>query len=322
MMLKTFLKNKLVVITVGIVLTLGLVYMGSYLYRNRTVAVVGDYKISARDVQLQDEVTRVFYPETKEFKGKDILIKVFSYAQILKNNGAEVTEAKLRSEDMRINKNTKSPETLEKIKKVFGGDEDAYLKVFIMKTYVERTIYSDFFNRSPSTQAESLKKVADLISRAQKSKKSFKELATEQSLFYKKFSVSSREGFVWDIEEKEKRQRLKASRKVKDVPQMKDASPKSADSARAQEQMDQRFAKETSQAVRLWIEEIIPQLKVGDVLQEPVDHSESWLVVRLTNIRKGSTAEQNVYEMEAIEVPKNKFDVWLKAETEKIVIKQ
>src|SRR3989338_8854486 len=113
-------KKQKILVALGIAV-LGLAGFGLYraFYHDRVIATVGDYEITQKDKVLRDQIQRVFYPQDPHSYGLDQLVNAFSYAQILKNNGHEITEHLLRAEDMRINQNTKAPEVLQKIRALF-----------------------------------------------------------------------------------------------------------------------------------------------------------------------------------------------------------
>lgn len=287
------------IVAVGVAVTL-------YLRRDRTIATVGDYEITPRDVNYRDQINRMFYPDDPDSYGLEQLTKSLTFAQILKNNGLEINEHTLRTEEMRINQNTKDPAMLRKIQELFAGDDDAYQKVFILPTYADRTIYYDFFIKNQKVQSKSLSRVREFIAEVTTSKKSLAEVATLQNHPIRTFSISRREGIVWNAASP-------PGKNAKDAPQPVKVS--TAPIA-VQAQVDRRFQAEGQQSAEFWIEKVLPRLKLGDMLPEPVDFGEQWLVVKFSK-----PLSKDKFQMEAVSFPKDSYEEWLAAEKVKVQIR-
>lgn len=303
-------KKKNLIIALGIAV-LGMTCFGLYraFYHDRTIATVGEYKITEKDKILRDQIQQVFYPKDPNSYGLDQLVTAFTYAQILKNNGHEITEHLLRAEDMRINQNTKAPEVLQKIRALFKGDEEAYKKVFLLPTYAERTIYYDFFSKSPKAQESSLAKVRDFLSLLEQTKRPLQDLASESNLMFKKFTLSKEKGLEW---EQEARKKQKNDAKNPGIIDMSAQAP-----AEIRNHVDQKFQGKALESAQFWIDNVLNNMKPGEVLQSPVDYEETWLVVKY--VKPLGKAK---FQMEAVFIPKNNYQQWLDAETAKIQVKR
>jgi len=304
-------QKKRILIALGIAV-LGLAGFGLYraFYKDRVIATVGDYEITQKDKTLRDQIQHVFYPKDPHSYGLDQLTTAFTYAQILKNNGHEVTEHLLRAEDMRINKNTKAPEVLKKIRDLFKGDDEAYQKVFILPTYAERTIYYDFFTKNPKAQERSLGRVREFLSELEKTKSSLQDLAKKSDLIFKKFTLSKEKGIEW-----EKETPAKKTGGAPEKPGLIDMSVQAP--AEIRNHVAQELQGKSLESAQFWVDNVIKYMKPGEVFQSPVDYEEAWLVVKYVKLLgKGK------FQLEAVFIPKDNYQQWLEAETAKIRVQR
>ena len=63
-------------------------------------------------------------------------------------------EAELGGEAGRIDANTKAPDTLKKIKDIYGRDRKGYIKTFVRVVYAERFLYNEAFLKSGEIHKE------------------------------------------------------------------------------------------------------------------------------------------------------------------------
>lgn len=273
---------------------------------DRTVAVVGDYKITAKQVEYRNKLNDIYYPNQKQRYGKDQLIQSYTYAQILKNNGHEITQKLLDEEESRIDSNTKAPETLKKIKDIFAKDRESYRKVFILPTYAERVIYFEHFMKSASAQEKSLRHVHNLITDLLSTPAELAFVAKERRLNYKKFHLSAERGIEF----------LESRKKKGDRPALIDLSASVPPEA-VKKAVSQQFETETNQNIKFWIENVISQVKPGEFIPEPVDYGDHWLIVRYLKALGGKK-----FLLEAIFVPKDSYETWLAAEKAKVTINE
>ncbi len=246
------------------------------------VATVGDYTLHAEDERFRNEVIRIYYPEDTRSLGLQQLRRAYTYAQILKNNGHPVTDEALKAEDARINRNTLMPEMLNRIKGIFGGDSEAYYRVYILPTLTERIIYYDFFLRDPKIQGESKRLAEKFIAAAKASPAEFASLAAKDKLATSNFTISLAEGLKWELR---------------------------------QEQAQPSKPARESEEGRRWIEDVIKPLPPGEVYGKVVDQQERWMAVRYLGPEAGKA---DTYRLEAAFIPKADFGTWLEREEKKI----
>lgn len=304
-------KKMRILISMGAVI-LGLTTFGLYLFfsQERVIATVGDYKITKTDKELRDQIQWIFYPKDPHSYGLDQLTNAFIYAQILKNNGHEVTEAILRAEDMRINQNTKAPEVLKKIRDLFKGNDELYQKVFVLPTYAERTIYYDFFNKNAKVQEPSLKVTREVLQKIETTKAPLEQIAQESNLNFRRFTLSKSEGLVWEpVSEKMNRPNPKENSGIIDMSNQPPPEIKN--------HIDQEFKAKSLESALYWIDNVLKNMKPGEVLQSPVDYEESWLVVKFVKVLK-----KDKFQMEAIFIPKVNYQQWLEMEKAKVMVKK
>lgn len=151
------------------------------------MAGVGDLVITQSNVRQRNEVIKIYYPQETQDFGLKQLTRAFVDAQILKNNGFPLTEERVKAEAQRIDQGTKDANTLAKIKKIFGGNEADYFKVFVLPTLAERTIYFDFFRNSPVIHRESKERAIQFSKAGEKG--SYSTLAKKQGLKYQKITI-------------------------------------------------------------------------------------------------------------------------------------
>jgi hypothetical protein len=78
-----------------------------------TIAQVGSYSITQQDVDLQEQILRLSYPQYQgDLKQAALkqLTDSFTFAEVLKNNGQPITPETLKKESDRIDKTTLMPE--------------------------------------------------------------------------------------------------------------------------------------------------------------------------------------------------------------------
>ncbi len=262
-------------------------------------AVVGDYKISVQDAALRDKVIQIYYPQQAEKYGLKQLVASYTYAQILKNYGKEITEDVVAGEAERIEKNTRAPEVLARIKAVFKDDEAAYRRVFILPTFADRVIYFDFFLKTPEFHAESKAKAASFARVAAAAPEKFASEAGKLGLSPAKLLVSLAHGLEWDYD------------KTRSAPPTSDAP------AEVQKRLQEQSDTGVSQEGQTWMNDVIKPLKKGEVSLAPVERQEHWLVVRYLGPSKTMPGAQ---ELESVSFPKADYEAWLNGERDKISI--
>lgn len=298
------MKNKKKIVFISLALLLFGTGIYFPFFYDRTVAEIGDYTITMKQVEYRDQIHHIFYPQDPKSYGKEQLVNAYIYAQILKNNGQEISERVLREEEMRIDQNTKAPETLKAIRDLFRGDDEAYRNVFVLPTYAERVIYFDFFTKNQKTQEKSLRLVQQFLSDVVKKQHAFEKVALAQNLNVRKFLISEDGAIDWQFGEKKQREQ---------GPKLIDQSGKAAP-ADVQKQVQMELEGKSMLSVKSWVENVVSHMRAGDVFPEPVDNGEHWMVTRL--LKKQGRG----YIMEAAFIPKDSYENWLAEEKAKIKI--
>lgn len=252
------------------------------------MATVGRFSISDRDVSYRNAVTKIYFPEEKRDLGRDLLIKSFTFAQILENNDHPISPDVLTKEAKRISDTTLKPEMLQSIKDVFGADQEGYLKNFVLPTYAERVLYYEFFLHSPKVQEPSHQVAAEYLKETLAKPDRFGRTPPEMPA-KNKFVVSLTNGIVWDQE--------------------KSAAATMQEVAKNQHR---------SQEALKWKAEVVDTLKSGQVFPKVMDLGDTWLVVRYLGPQKKDGVED--YQFEGVLFPKANFDEWLKQEKEKVKV--
>jgi hypothetical protein len=269
-------------------------------FTNPILGKVGDYEITQQDVRYRNDLFHVYSPNEKASPGLEQLIKAFTYAQILKNNGHPITDDILKKEEQRIDQKTLVPEKLEIIKSIFKGDNQSYRKIFILPTYVERTIFYDFFLKDPAAQAASKKVASDFLDSVLKNPSRFSTLAQKNNLKTHQLFISQTEGVYFEL--------------PKELQDNISAGENETPEAITQELKKQTQSQKDVEAEK-WIEEVINPLQVGQVFSQIIDNGEYWLVARLSKKPKKSTSP---FVMESVTFPKADYSQWLEKETAKV----
>ncbi len=164
---------------------------------SREAARIGDQAITERDVDLRAQVSEIYYPGSgKRYVGLSQLIKGYLEREVLSSLGRRIDRNVLEAEAKRIDRSTKAPETLAKIKNVYGADRDAYLETFVACVYAERTIYGEVFLKSPAIHTKPLETIQAVLASATQKPASFKSVALQQGLDYARLRISGTTGII------------------------------------------------------------------------------------------------------------------------------
>ena len=291
------------------VMCVGLLFIGCT--RNRVVAKVGRYEITKKEVEYRDRVIRQYYPGETRSMGLDQLERAYKYAEILARAGREVTDDVLKQEMDRIDSHTLLPESLGKIKGIFADDVSAYKRVYILPTYVERVIYFDHFMHSPTAQERSLGRARGLLDKVRNHSGDFAKIVRAEGYRPRKVILSSEKGIEWQRDES-------------DEPKEPDAIPppqasNGIVSGMIDAEIQKRNGASMDETAKAWMTQIVGSIASGQVFGKVIDHGENWVVVRyVRQLAKHTKA----YELDAVVVPKNSFDEWVKTESSKFSLKR
>ena len=275
--------------------------------RSPTLSQVGAYSITQKDVDYREQILRLSYPQySGDLKKAALnqLVQSLTFAEILKNNGQSITDETLKKEADRIDKTTLMPEALGRIKKIFDGDQTSYYKDYILPVYSERVIYFEFFLHDKKVQAESLEKVESFLRSVLSSHQASQVYRGHEVI---RFTVSLARGIEWEEDKKSRRHSTPSSTATAETPK------------EIQDKFDQNQKAQVSEEGKRWISEIILKLKPGETHSKVIDQQSQWWVVRY--MRK-KPKFHDTYEMEAAVFPKADYEKWLKAEKDRVVIRE
>jgi hypothetical protein len=270
---------------------------GYYFFKNATIsATIGSTEVRKADVKLRDEVVRVYFPEEKRNMGFQQLYKSAVNLEILKSNGVEFTQEQVLAEEKRIQENTRDPQTLQKIRALFGEDHDAFLRSFILPTLADRYIYNEFFLNSPHVHADSFLKAKELLAELAATPSDMAGVAKRNSLRSDIMTIDLNKGLHFASLEK----------KSKIHPRLAALAEKSAHFLEAQSVRD----------AQAWHDQLLAQMSVGQIYPAPISFGENWVISRY--IKKISEQE---HQVEMIFVPKLNFADWYRQQKAKISIR-
>ncbi len=163
----------------------------------KQTGTVGTISISEKDISQRARVSEIYYPQSnRRYVALAQLIKGYVSLEILKSLGHKVDETVLEQEAGRIDRNTKAPDVLRKIKAVYGSDRAGYIKTFVTIVYAERVLYNEVFLKSREIHKEQYLMANGILIDAISSPGSFNEIAKKQGVKASKLRVSRKEGVV------------------------------------------------------------------------------------------------------------------------------
>lgn len=265
--------------------------------RERPTAVVGKIEIYRKDAEYRDQIVKIYYPQENRKMGLFQLVKGARNIEILRNHGVEFGDDMVAAEYQRMKAESKDPKMLEQIRQVFGDDEKAFYRNFVLPNLADHHIYFNFFLTDEGIQAESLKQANDFIKLvSSQNEKSFKALADEKNIKAKGLTLSLTRGMLWEAE---KRMRDKNPKDLK-RPQPAPVDPKVAEYLNI----------DTIKDAEEWYDKLIKKMNPGDVFGEPVGMGEAFVVIHyLEKVNKDD------YTLEVAFFPKLDYGSWYKKES-------
>lgn len=282
-------------------LTVILAVMAWFIIQPGVIKKIGSWKITKSDLNYRTQVAKAYFPDSTEDAALKQLEKSANYLKILEKNGVTVSEQDLDAEESRILKETKDPKQLEKIKQIFKDDKQAYRKNFLKPLLVDRFIYEDFFLNNPQVQKVSHEKAMGLIHASADKTKNFEELATQMGARVNTFKITKKGMEI-------------VGSKIKTVPEevrgkVIDESPKPNQAV--YHLIQQEMKRNGSQPLVFWRDRILPRMKEGEALSQPISQDTRLMVVYL---KEKKSAKEATVQIAIIE--KMNFDQWV-AEQEK-----
>lgn len=121
------------------------------------------------------------------------LINGYLSEEVLKSLEHKVDNATFEAEAKRIDENTNAPETLKKIKNVYGSNREAYIKTFIRIVYAERVLYNEVFLRSKDIHKEQYLNAGRLAKKTIISPNSFQNMSHDMGLIIRRLKIFAKE---------------------------------------------------------------------------------------------------------------------------------
>ncbi len=257
----------------------------------RIVAKVGDFKIYSEDVEYRNRLIKHSYPQEKSTPGYDQLVRAYTKYQIMRNNGYDRIDKRLETELERMEKETRDPSALQRIKEeVFDGKVSVFKRALVIPAAVEEEIYFGFFDGNNSLHKNTQKTTQSYYEEIKSTNKDLKAFAEEKGLIYRKFQISKKFG-VLPIN-------IKTNKVDGDF------------------MMEARSRRPDDEMVKYWFEVILKELKPGDLISQPIDNKESWQIGKLVS-QKGK--DEKVVEV--IIVPKRSFSDFIEAEKDRVPVR-
>jgi hypothetical protein len=306
--------------TVRTVMGVALIFLGLFVIRayrvHEVVVKVGRYPLTRRQVELRQDVSRVYYPESKrDDVGFIQLVQAYTLAEIFANNGREITPDQLEQESARIDANSRDRKTLNKVQDVFRGpfgmSKKDYLDIFILPNYAERMIHDGIFRSLASINEEPRNQAQDFYDSVEKNPSSFLAKAAADKRMHGSLCVGAEEGVVWKDENTVREEKAR-----KDGPTLIDQSKKDPLEMEIRGQLDEEYKRYRTQLVEKWMTDLVRPNSPGTVLKQIVDHEANWYVLRLKSKQKNGGC------FDAVRFPKPDFNQWLNAEKAKVKVEE
>jgi hypothetical protein len=112
---------------------------------NTVVAKIGRFELTAQDVDRRNEIEKIYNSKVAKPIGLSKLVRAYEQTEILASLGILFPDAALKAEAARMDRETAVPESLNRIKNIFGTDINGYYRVFVQPILTERVIYYEYF---------------------------------------------------------------------------------------------------------------------------------------------------------------------------------
>lgn len=281
-------KGKILSITLGVVFVVGLgvlFWRGSF-WRGARQFKVGDYVLTQKDLEYSNKVAAVDSPDKSPMNGRDRLVRGYSSAQILKDLKMEVTPQMTKAEEDRLTRLAQPGTFIGKIKAIFGEDTEHFRRVYVFPGVAEKRLYQEYYLKKNPSLVEARKRAERFLTDFRKAPKGLEKLAKAHGLKVETLIVSRAAGLEW-----EKPIGQEESIKSANAPLTGKSFTPNPKPTFAGDFWYQRFA----------------GLKEGQIYTSLVEHTDSWLVVRL--LRREPKLAGSM-RMEAVKLPKTNYPDW------------
>lgn len=264
------------------------------------VARVGETAISAEDVAYRQAVVTVRSGE--EFPAHLALLQLIQealLAEVGRAYGVVVTEEMLAEEAARVEATSRDPETLARVRAVFGGDEVAYRRLVLQPILVNQLLHARF-SLGHDIQAEPLARAQEVLAGALADAASLPTLAEEFGGEYRQLEI--------------------VGGRIRHGDEPFDGAP--LDQARdGQDRGGEVLPPELAQYDVEWpdydrefVEQVVLGLAAGELHPRVVEDRHSFMVVRLLSLENGG--EDGL--LESVVIPKLAFDPWFQTQSQRV----
>jgi hypothetical protein len=253
------------------------------------VAQVGETAITTQDIAYRQAV--VALRSGKEFPAHLALFQLLEEAfmvEVGRAHGVVVTEEMLANEAARVQATSHDPETLMRIRELFGDDESAFRHLVLQPTLINQLLHARF-SLGHDIQAEPLARAQELLAAAHADPALLPDLA--QDLGGESGQLQIVGGRIHHGDSQES---------VDDTSEGEGLPPELG-----------RYGVELPDYDREFVEEVVAGLAVGELHPNVIEDRHSFLVVRLLN-REG----QDTF-LECAIIPKLVFASWFQAQSQR-----
>ncbi len=273
----------------------------AYLYsrEERVLVSIGEYNIRVKDKNYRDKIEWIIYPQDDSERGLEVLKRAFTYARLLTKYGEKITERHLLDAEMQIDPALMGRPILKKIRDLFGADEDAYRKVFLLPLYAEKTLPLLHAGILENQKTATTNMAYEFLRRQPSNKVSLAvTLGREAPAFHKLFTIEKIRRGVWDFQE------APSPKKMLDEPNpfMGEIMLTGPDHFRLRDLIFRLYAEQ------------FDYLPAGTIFSAPVPLEHSVAIARFVGTTKRE--EKSLFLMEAIFFPVEaiEFNEWFQRE--------
>jgi hypothetical protein len=258
--------------------------LGSCEASPEVVAQVGEITITSQEVAYRQAVMAVRSGEQPlAHIALFQLLEEALMAEVGEAHDVVVNEEMLAAEAARVEADSKDPQTLARIRGVFGEDEAAYRRLVLAPTLVNQMLHARF-SLDHAIQAEPLARAKQLLSAAQADPQSLSTLGEEFGGNYRQLQVEDGRILQGDQVEDE----LPSELSQYDL---------------ALPDYDREF-----------VEQVVAGLEVGGLHPKVVEDRYSFMVVRLVSLED----ESGDALLESVVIAKLTFDPWFQTQSQKV----
>lgn len=169
---------------------------------SKTVAMVGEKKITKGEVELRLSMLKIFNPQMNEQAATEQLIRSATVVEILKSKGITIDEKKLDEEMTRLQTVAKNNPQMEQLLKDFGSKK-SFKDIYVMPVVAEQLAFREAFQKDEAFHKAEKEKADTLLAKANSSPSKMEEFAKQMGLPVRKGTINEKNGLVWDTNSRE-----------------------------------------------------------------------------------------------------------------------